>query len=25
MFGDCIMIPEKAPDFGVPGLDKESE
>jgi len=25
MFGDCIMIPEKAPDFGVPGQDKESE
>lgn len=25
MFGDCIMIPEKAPDFGAPGHEKEAE
>lgn len=25
MFGDCIMIPEKAPDFGAPGQEKGSE
>lgn len=25
MYGDCIMIPEKAPDFGMPGQHKGSE